>query len=1039
MKLKTIIITLLCLISVSAVECAMVHNVEFLCNTKAEKTYIASDNGSSILGTVSRYAYRTNSWSYKFNISPGAACRASVLISGYGEIELRSGAILPIEKVIANTKQSKIQNTNPRRLHGSSVKKVVKNEKLAIYRLDIEAPVNETSAFLTIKSTSSIRLQKVKFTWTDRDSNSNGISDVMESLMGASASNPIVVNKRPSEPHTSFQTPTGYLPENDIRTDSVIIYNPVKANYDSWKEKGYDTQTMYGFRTGDDYIKKFPGEGQTAADGTILTCGPGSYYMVPTQNRIDAALAYFNEAIDSGSTAVIPEEPEFFTQAGYSASFKQEWNNYYNEPWRDPTSSIDARWKSEQLKGFLEYRMIKSIIDDAKAKNPNVKRMVAAHSQISYYSGGIIYPHYKVFKEPSFQDLVGQVWTGTARAGTKYDGITAERTFEWGYLEYSSLYNLMRGSGKRLWFLMDPLEDNPDRTMEDYQENYEKTLMASMMFPDINEYEVMPWPTRIYGRVPDWFSTKIGTIVNMLSDMHNQKTSSYYMGTQGIATFVADSMAWERGAPYPSDFTDFHGMTLPLLMKGIPVQVAQLERTVQPGYLAPYKVLLLSYDLLKPMSPAYNEALAKWVKNGGTIILFGGSDPYNNLNEWWKTAGYKSPQEHLLAQLGIKVSDSQTLAQKSSFKPLMSEINRYHNAENKQTYTIDLTDRIADDGNVYVKFEDAFKDEGWGPLVSRVEILVNDRPTANFSTGTAQEKEFLIDDNGSQFNGSSRFADAQGYWIYKINAGKGNKVTLKVDMANEFMLSTSTEPLASEYKAIKASNNSLTAKYPEIDMHKSNEITAYKTDASPLYKMSETDYSPFFEQKVGNGDVIFIGAAPRYFASSKEAGELLRSIVAYGCEKAGLPYKETGYLGIKRGKYTAVRSFDKPFNFTGTFVNVLDPNIEVLVNPVVPVDGRRVLSDVTNLIHDSTPHILISSDRIEASLERKDMTSMLLTGPFKTKGIARLSTAGKQVQSVTAIDSTGKDRSIFYREDNDSLFLRYDALPEGVMIKIDWK
>ncbi|MHB1459268.1 MAG: hypothetical protein ACYC0V_20350, partial [Armatimonadota bacterium] len=758
MNLKAIITFLLCTITVSGTQCAMMHNIEFLCNTKPEKAFIASNTGSAPLGTVSRYAEKPNSWSYKFTISPGAKCRVSMMISGKGEVELKSGTIL----------QSK---------------KIVTTEKLTVYKLAIQAPVSEKSVFLTIKPSTGIRLQKVAFSWTDRDSNRNGLSDAMELLMGASGTNPVKVNKRPTEPHTSFQTPTGYLPENDIRTDSVIVYNPVKANYDSWKAKGYDTQTMYGFRTGDDYIKKFPGEGQTAKDGTILTCGPGSYYMVPTQNRIDAALAYFNEAIDSGSTAVIPEEPEFFAQAGYSASFKQAWSDYYKEPWRDPASSIDARWKSEQLKGIMEYRMVKSILDAAKMKNPAVKRMVAAHSQISYYSGGIIYPHYKVFQEPSFQDLVGQVWTGTARAGNLYEGVFAERTFEWGYLEYSSLYNLMRGTGKRLWFLMDPLEDNPDRTMEDYQENYEKTLIASLMFPDIDEYEVMPWPTRIYGRVPDWFSTKIGTIVNMLNDMHNQKSSTRYMGTQGIATFVADSMAWQRGAPYPSDFGSFHGMTLPLLMKGIPVQVAQLERTVQPGYLSQYKVLLLSYDLLKPMSPAYNEALAKWVKDGGTLILFGGADPYNNLQEWWKTAGYKSPQEHLLAQLSIKVSDSQTLVQKSGFKPLISEKNRYHNAENKQTYTVDLSDRILDDGSVYVKFEDAFKDEGWGPLVSNVELLINGQPVTSFSTGTAQEKEFLSDSSSSQYNGSARFADALGYWIYRFNAPRNSKVEMKVEMA----------------------------------------------------------------------------------------------------------------------------------------------------------------------------------------------------------------------------------------------------------------
>lgn len=1015
MRFRTLIACVICNLMMPAVfSASMTHGIEFLCNTLEEQAYLKDGGNSYPLGTVSRYAEGSNSWEYRFGISPGAKCDVSLLISGNGEIVLKSGAI-------------------------SHSKRVITSDKLTLYKLSIQSPAREQSAYLTIKSGTSVRLQKVTFSWTDRDSNANGISDLMEAMMGANDAASIKVNKRPLEPHTSFQTPTGYLPENDIRTDSVIIYNPTKANYDSWKAKGYDTQTMYGFRTGDDYIKKFPGEGQTAKDGTILTCGPGSYYMVPTENRINAALAYFDEAISSGSTAVIPEEPEFFAQAGYSASFKAAWKDYYKEPWYDPASSIDARWKSEQLKGVLEYRMVKSILDAAKAKNPSVKRMVAAHSQISYYSGGIIYPHYKVFQEPSFQDLIGQVWTGTARAGTRYEGISAERTFEWGYLEYSSLYNLMRGTGKRLWFLMDPLEDNPDRTMEDYQENYEKTLIASLMFPDIDEYEVMPWPTRIYGRVPDWFSTKIGTIVNMLNDMHNQRSHAEYMGTQGIATFVADSMAWQRGAPYPSDFAGFHGMTLPLLMKGIPVQVAQLERVVQPGYLKPYKVLLLSYDLLKPMSPAYNEALANWVKNGGTLILFGGADPYNDLQEWWKTAGYKSPQEHLLARLGINISDSQTLVQKSGFKPLISEKNRYHNGENKQVYNVDLSDRILDDGSIYVKFEDAFKDEGWGPLVTRVELLVDGQATTAFSMGTTQEKEFLSDDAGSQYNGNARFADALGYWIYKFTVPKGSKVEIKIEMANEFMLSTSTEPIASEYTAVKASDNPLTAKHPAIDIHKSNEITAYKTDAAPLYNIKETDYSPFFEQNTGKGAVIFIGASPKYFSSSKESAELLRSVVAYGCEKAKLPYKETGYLGIKRGKYAAVRSFDKPYHFTGTFINILDPNIELLSNPVVPVDGRCVLSDVTELMDDPTPRILISSDRIEASLERSDRTSMLLTGPLKTKGVARVTSAGKQIHSVTAMDSSGKDWGVFYREDKDSIFLRYDALPEGVILKVIWK
>jgi len=119
-------------------------------------------------------------------------------------------------------------------------------------------------------------------------------------IMGVPASS-ITVNARPDQPHTSFQTPTGYMPENDIRTDAVIVYSSGKDQISTWKEKGYSIQTMYGFRTGDDYIKDHKDEGQTTADGTILTCGPGSYYMVPTQSRIDAAVAFYREAIKNGT------------------------------------------------------------------------------------------------------------------------------------------------------------------------------------------------------------------------------------------------------------------------------------------------------------------------------------------------------------------------------------------------------------------------------------------------------------------------------------------------------------------------------------------------------------------------------------------------------------------------------------------------------------------------------------------------------------------------------------------------------------------
>lgn len=247
------------------------------------------------------------------------------------------------------------------------------------------------------------------------------------------------IHDRPKEPHTSFQTPTGYLPENDIRTDAMIFYRPFETTYSSreaqsWQEKGYIVQTMYGFRAKDDYIRDHMDEGQTDASGRILAPMHGSYYMVPTQGRIDVALNHIRQAIAAGSSAIIAEEPEFFARAGYSEAFKREWLGFYGEPWQDPASSVEARYNAERLKGFLKQRIVRAMLADAHVQDTSIIGAVACHSPLSYYGWSIISPHYELMRIPDLQEMIGQVWTGTARTACTYEGISAERTFEYGYL-----------------------------------------------------------------------------------------------------------------------------------------------------------------------------------------------------------------------------------------------------------------------------------------------------------------------------------------------------------------------------------------------------------------------------------------------------------------------------------------------------------------------------------------------------------------------------------------------------------------------------
>lgn len=831
-------------------------------------------------------------------------------------------------------------------------------------------------------------------------------------------------------PYTSFQTPTEYRAENDIRTDAVIAYSDLKDRIQSWKDKGYIVQTMYGFRTGPDYAEVHRDEVQTTSDGTLLTCGPGSYYMVPTPARIKAAIDYFTNAINNGTSAVIPEEPEFFTVAGYSESFKRAWLEHYGEPWQDPACSIEARWKSERLKAKMEYDMVKAIMDAAEKQNPAVRRMVACHSAVSYYAWRIVYPHYECFTIPNLQEIIGQVWTGTARSACRYEGVMAERTFENAFLEYSSLYNLVRGSGKRMWFLMDPLEDNPDRTMEDYHSNYERTLVASLMFPEVDAYEVMPWPTRIYGRIPDEYATEIGSVINALQDMHNHRNVRWDTGTRGIATFVADSMGWQRGSPHASNYDCFYGLTLPLVYRGIPIQVAQLERTPEKGYLDPYKVILLSYDIMKPMKPEYNQAIADWVKKGGVLVFFGGTDAYNALPEWWKNAGFDSPQQDLYARLGVK--DKLTSVTASDGYTEIAREKRYiRDASNRKLYRFDLKP-FAKSGTVYVRFRDSLPDDGWGPAVYSAKLVADGRPIADFKTGSAEEKKFIAEDSDSNFNGEIRFADQDAYWIYKFDVPKGSSAVLEVDMANQFLVEVASTPVRSEWKIHSEQGSPLLGRYePSIEIHKKWALTISDSHKGGIYKLANGSGSVLFERKFGKGMLIHVGIAPSYFASSKEAADILRKITAYACEKAGIRYREQQRLVIRRGPYVAVRTFDGDKKLKGRYVDILDPRLPVVKDPVVPPQKCALYYDVTDQ-HPGVPRLLYSSSKVESKSESASWTLLKLSGPLKTTGVARIYAGGRQIQSVSLPDAKVEC-------EGDTVLLTYPNKPESVEIDIKWR
>jgi hypothetical protein len=272
---------------------------------------------------------------------------------------------------------------------------------------------------------------------------------------------------------------------------------------------------------------------------------------------------------------------------------------------------------------------------------------------------------------------IGQVWTGTARTDNTYRGVVKERTFETGFFEYGALSNLVRSTGKRMWYLNDPVEDNPRFCWTDYRTNWESTLVASLLWPDVWRFEVAPWPNRVFkGRfpiknlrdlaqgetvgseaIPATYATELLTVFNELNNM-NQRDITWDCGTRGIGILISDTMMFQRGRPNQSEENcgSFFGLAMPLIKRGSPVEPVQLENSVIPGYLKPYKVLFLTYEGMKPPKTELHDALAKWVRSGGALVFVDDDrDHYNSVKEWWNTApmNYANPRQHLFEKLGV--------------------------------------------------------------------------------------------------------------------------------------------------------------------------------------------------------------------------------------------------------------------------------------------------------------------------------------------------------------------------------------------------
>lgn len=489
---------------------------------------------------------------------------------------------------------------------------------------------------------------------------------------------------------TAFQTASGWIPQIDVRSDIAIVYGVSERRQQrfedrvkSWRDRGYKVHFMTGIAWGqyDDYFlgkwdgKNHLGEGQQNRRGDTIWHGRNVPYVVPVASFVEfMKKGVVKRVIDAGISSIYLEEPEFWARAGYSEVFKQEWQKYYGFPWRPQHESPENTYLSSKLKYQLYYNAIKEVSEYAKeygkSKGMDVKVYIPTHSLVNYSSWSIVSPEASLASLPGIDGYIAQVWTGTSREPTYFNGLQKERVFENAFLEYGSMVSMTAPTNRKLFFLTDPIEDR-HRDWADYKRNYEATFTAKLLYPMVADYEVMPWPERIYTHpyklanseervlIPKFYSTQMQVMVNALNDI--QVSPNRVTGYNGIGVLMSNTLMFQRFPTHDSyedpQFSNFYGQTLPLVKRGVPVQTVHMENLAYPATLKDIKVLVVSYSNMKPVSAEVHKHIADWVRKGGILVYCGrDNDPYQRVMEWWNTKGknYKAPSEHLFELLRNK-------------------------------------------------------------------------------------------------------------------------------------------------------------------------------------------------------------------------------------------------------------------------------------------------------------------------------------------------------------------------------------------------
>lgn len=491
---------------------------------------------------------------------------------------------------------------------------------------------------------------------------------------------------------TVFQTNAGYDPRIAIAADAVIVHRHGSAfapELDSWRQKGFaigrmffaDSDAANAYWTGKWDGTPYPQDVERDRQGEVVKCAGVRPYMLPTDGWIRYLEEMTDASLEAGANAILPEEPLAHVFTGYEESFRELWRQRYDKPWQPQHSSDEARYLTAQLKNELYLKLERRLAERtgafAETQGRDIGFVLPIHSLYSNIAAQLVAPLGTSLDIPGVDGYIGQIWTGPVNWALGCYESPRKSFFTSAYVLYDYFTQLTVAGDKKLWLLVDPVEDNPDHTWDEFAQWYKHCIAAMLLMDEVNSYEIMPWPDRIFlpghstgggTPAPEDYRVTILAVTQALQEMPlggarfqiawPAGVGEAAVGRIGVA--MADTLMWQR-QKHPM-LQGVYSLFLPLLERGIPVSSFVMERAHEAAYRSRFDVIVLSYESFKPAEPAMHVSLVGWVRDGGVLVVLGqDGDALDACTDfWWHRRNSDSALGALLDELGAATSQEGT-------------------------------------------------------------------------------------------------------------------------------------------------------------------------------------------------------------------------------------------------------------------------------------------------------------------------------------------------------------------------------------------